>query len=838
MTDAGAMFKGAGNLTVTLVLSEPLPTWVDQFCLKVQNRSSATLLCGLSIFLATMNPSLVGSNDQQQTDFAANRVSHSSEDPVFPGILEEPYCDQSHLNNQMLPDDFRDHYTGPNLFSGNREPLIPNRSTKINFPADCFGFYGFERSLAQTQRIDLHFQFEKAHTGPNYIEVLITDLQIIGRRRSEGPRIGLTYLSGIADIGSALDARFLNGELEPTYSDLLIPTPHYYGVSSGRQILEFNIMGHQFLNHEIDWKRNPTGSLEWNHFLHRFHFLRELMADEVRSDSIHTLNETNEQALCDPTSKSAVKSVKNTECRRTNKWIENVIRSWIIAYPTPVGSNGGAGPAWETLSAAWRLREWLLVIKYRWSEFGEGFKSLILRSIWEHARHLRDHTGHPNNWLMVEASALALAGLYFPEFIEAEEWIDIGITRLREQSRRQFFTDGAHFELSPLYHSICLHALVAVIDALQEREREVPSDLARIAKKAAFFLASLKRPDGLWPSINDSGFSGSDYSKVLIYASGILGNVGKNETLELSNLNKPSCGAPHTSIFSDSGFVVMRSGAKNEHQLFFRTGSAGAAHCHDDALSVEITTDEIPRIIDPGISRYQPDGFASYYRSALAHNNILINGAGASRSSAPYSKRTARADRITHLSNGSFTFISAQFNGKWQAASDVAVTRSILSVNSKFWIIEDVISGSDLSECAFCMQFADSSVQLASDTLWLTIGGRDTEFLIAPLILSPLTADIDIGSTSPMRGWIAINNGDYPAPHCMYKIVGPGPVLVHWVMAPTKFQKIGKIESVVNSNTIESINVEFQTNVFFKALVPLRRNVDNTSSMSSFNDVT
>ena len=37
--------------------------------------------------------------------------------------------------------------------------------------------------------------------------------------------------------------------------------------------------------------------------------------------------------------------------------LRRLLTDWIRAHPVPVEGNGGAGPAWETLSAAWRVLE-------------------------------------------------------------------------------------------------------------------------------------------------------------------------------------------------------------------------------------------------------------------------------------------------------------------------------------------------------------------------------------------------------------------------------------------------------------------------------------------------
>ena len=369
-------------------------------------------------------------------------------------------------------------------------------------------------------------------------------------------------------------------------------------------------MGYSF-GETVDWKANPFGVQEWTHFLNRHHFLRQLLVEAVfRGDAMErqgTESPTevfvaNPLAL-KPSPLAGEGRVMGKSTRGQNPQVrpspgqsgpspaslfaktEEFISDWIVSNPVPVDSNGGAGPAWETLSAAWRLREWLLLTKYAWRDLTEEFKRLFLRSVWEHARHLNDHQGHPNNWIIVESAALTIAGLRFPEFNDALTWVETGLTRLQAAIREQFFSDGAHFELSPMYHAISLEALLDVIHALRAAGRNDSVALEKTAEKGAVFLRCLRRPDGTWPSTNDSGSYIGDYSALLSYAVEVLSFRNPLVTASFREHEpKP------LSVFPDAGIAILRSGTGSAaHQLMFRAGPAGASHVHNDILSLELS---------------------------------------------------------------------------------------------------------------------------------------------------------------------------------------------------------------------------------------------------------
>ena len=49
-----------------------------------------------------------------------------------------------------------------------------------------------------------------------------------------------------------------------------------------------------------------------------------------------------------------------------------------------------------------------------------------------------------------------------------------------------------------------------------------------------------------------------------------------------------------------------------------------------------------PRLVDPGITTYAPDVLSDYYRSAGAHNTVLVDGCGPDRATTPFPLRDRR----------------------------------------------------------------------------------------------------------------------------------------------------------------------------------------------------
>ena len=188
-------------------------------------------------------------------------------------------------------------------------------------------------------------------------EVRVQLVCLAGERRDipPGPRltdegfdgvVGRYPGPGLHSLRSALDCYTAEN------SELSIPPPHPYPADNADQIVDGRIMG-QRIGLPVPWRANPLGVLEWIHFLHRHHFTKEL-----------------------------VKMYARTGDDKYAATLDAIVKSWIHENPVPVGSNGGAGPAWETLSAAWRLREWLWIggIVWRSSSFSAQTQKAMLRS--------------------------------------------------------------------------------------------------------------------------------------------------------------------------------------------------------------------------------------------------------------------------------------------------------------------------------------------------------------------------------------------------------------------------------------------------------------------------
>ena len=670
----------------------------------------------------------------------------------------------------------------PVSFSGGREILQSGRWKELKFPIECFGFYGKPCGWTDVRGIELSFAREKGRKEPGELKVALRSLVGEVRELPPGPRLtaaGLKKVLGEDPPAPGRRASRLSGLPGgcfrfpgPYHSGnraILIPPPHPYPRGDAEAILEGQIMG-QSVPLPVPWDFNPLGAHEWTHFLNRHHFLRELVVAFARTGE-----------------------------PRYAEGLDRLISSWIAGNPVALESNGGAGPAWETLSTAWRLREWLWVAGIVWPSgaFGRETRDLMLRSLWEHCRSLMNHRGHPGNWVLVESAALALAGICFPEFREAPVWAAEGLSRLGTECERQFLADGAHCEMSPLYHAICLHALIEVKEAAQAAGYCLPDIFDDLPARAARYLAALARPDFTWPSVNDSGGVLSDYTALLRKAGEVL---GLSDLLWVGTRGRE--GAPRaqlSQVLPNAGLVVMSAGSgRHSNFLVFRAGPSGTAHRHEDALALDVTALGIPRLVDPGITAYAPVPLTSWYRSKAAHNLLLIDP----------EKRIAPEDDVREVipqPDGPHLFFRRQdlieaAVGTFAPAGETGghrLSRSVVFVNGEYWVVMDQVSGLSDAEASTCWQFYPGRVEEEAETgavRCMSPEGPGFELIVLPGPVR-LAVEVHTGALGPPCGWVSIDGRDVPAPHFRYRWKTVLPASVLWLLLPYEGNSVSGVKA-------------------------------------------
>ena len=182
---------------------------------------------------------------------------------------------------------------------------------------------------------------------------------------------------------------------------------------------------------------------------------------------------------------------------------------------------------------------------------------------------------------------------------------------IENQLKEQVLDDGAHFELSPMYHQIILFKVLDSIFLIKNntwKEDTLLKTLIINAKKMLSFLKAITFTNGNIPMVNDSAFNIAPTTKQILNLAVIL-NIEVKENLRLS----------------DSGYRKVKT---SNYELFFDVGAVGPkyqpGHAHSDTFNFILYFNKKPFIVDRGTSTYQKDALRQSERSTASHNTVMV----------------------------------------------------------------------------------------------------------------------------------------------------------------------------------------------------------------------
>ena len=207
---------------------------------------------------------------------------------------------------------------------------------------------------------------------------------------------------------------------------------------------------------------------------------------------------------------------------------------------------------------------------------------------------------------------------------------------LEKELNEQILDDGAHFELSPMYHQLMLFRVLDCINLVQNnswKNKELLNFLEEKASVMLGWLKSISYENGEIPLLNDSANCIAPIS---------------NELFKYANNLKLSI--QHSKL-SQSGYRKVK---KQNYDCIVDIGEIGASyiagHAHADTFNFVLYLNERPIIVDTGTSTYEVNEVRFYERSTAAHNTVVIAGKnfglGSSREHAPLIIKMAGIDAI------------------------------------------------------------------------------------------------------------------------------------------------------------------------------------------------
>lgn len=211
------------------------------------------------------------------------------------------------------------------------------------------------------------------------------------------------------------------------------------------------------------------------------------------------------------------------------------------------------------------------------------------------------------NHLLENAFALVWGSWYIKDTKSYYKSTNLLIQELNEQ----ILPDGGHFELSPMYHRLILLRLLDTINLLKNNLNNDPEFTGKLSQKAGLmvnWLNQIKYRNNSLPNLNDSTFGIASHTRDLF-----------NYAIKI---NIPIYYLP----LNESGYRRLNCGP---WELTADIGHIGPdyipGHAHSDTLSFDLQIDDLPFIVDIGISTYEKNERRQWERSTAAHNTVQVD---------------------------------------------------------------------------------------------------------------------------------------------------------------------------------------------------------------------
>ncbi len=216
------------------------------------------------------------------------------------------------------------------------------------------------------------------------------------------------------------------------------------------------------------------------------------------------------------------------------------------------------------------------------------------------------------NHLLENGFSLLFGAYYFQDETLYKKAKEI----LEKELNEQILDDGAHFELSPMYHQLMFFRVLDCINLVQNNSWKNKELLNFLEEKASLMLGWLKSisyENGEIPLLNDST------------------NKIAPTSIDLFNYAKSLSINYKTSTMNQSGY---RKITKENYECILDIGEIGASyipgHAHADTFNFELYIKEKPFIVDTGLSTYNIGKQRNIERSTKAHNTVEINNENSS----------------------------------------------------------------------------------------------------------------------------------------------------------------------------------------------------------------
>lgn len=390
-----------------------------------------------------------------------------------------------------------------------------------------------------------------------------------------------------------------------------------------------------------------------------------------------------------------------------------------------------------------------------------------------------------NNHRVAELAAEFLLSVSFGKEPGTEARCRRAAADLAEEASRQIFVDGVGAEQSPTYAAFTAEFLLLSAIVGEKAGRPLPDVVAARLEAFVDHVRWLADEDGAVPAIGDDDegrvicLSSRDPRYVASVAAAIAAwrgvpapaPVRPEFRTALAGSAWPAASPAGIRTFAEGGYtIIRRSDGARRMKLVFDHGPLGylsiAAHGHADALSVCLSVDGRPVLVDPGTYLYHSgDHWRDWFRGTAAHNTLLVAEADQSVISGPFNWSHKAAARLEAVRGGDDWRLAAAQDG-YRGRFGVIHRREVASAPGGF-TIRDTLEGPGGSHpCSLSFQLAEGlEARLCEDMVELYDADGTP---LATMTLPDASVSVALGEEG--AGWVSPAFGMLrPAPRIVWR---------------------------------------------------------------------
>ena len=402
---------------------------------------------------------------------------------------------------------------------------------------------------------------------------------------------------------------------------------------------------------------------------------------------------------------------------------------------------------WRTLEVGLRADYWVRAMAlFADSPLITGdVKEKFFSALAVHAKYLAENPKKgfsiKSNWGVMEYT-----GLYvLSHILKNSEYRETSVHFLKLALHTQIHDDGMQWEASPMYHNEVLAAYLEVLrvaklyedEPFAEEEKQIIRNMAHATFKRTYpDHHQLMTGDSDDTDVRDllsqagvlfddkilkfAGFTQLDFEGAWLFGVKGIEDYEKLEALEIP--------AGLVSL-PESGEAICRNSYNEDSDfLYFRNGSLGGGHGHQDKLHVELWFDGEQILRDGGRYTYKDIEERYALKGAKAHNVPLINNSeyALSVDSWIYKKLPPSLGNI-FTKKGDFLLLEGVHCGYMEAG--VLLRRRVIAPKSDIIIISDEIIGNKDNVLSQHFAFAEN-ISLKRENNLIIGKGDKCEFVI------------------------------------------------------------------------------------------------------------